>query len=446
MAKQRSWAAPFFTIWTGQAFSLLGSRLAQFALVWWVTETTGSATVLATATLAALLPEVLLGPFVGALVDRWNRRRMMMIADGCIALLSLWIVYLFWSGSIQVWHIYLIMVGRSLGGVFHWPAMQSSTSLMVPKEQLARVAGMNQTLFGALNIVAPPLGALLMTLLPLYSVMAIDVVTALMAIVPLAFVAIPQPTPAPAELGMGASPFRSLWVDVKAGFRYIWNWKGLLGICLLAMLLNFFVSPAMQLLPILVTKHFAGGALQLGWLESGWGVGLLSGGLILAVFGGFKRRVVMGMLGIIGLGLGVFVVGLTPAQLFPMAIGGLFFGGVMNAFCNGSLMAVMQGAVAPEMQGRVFTVVSSLTAGMMPLSMALAGPFADAVGVRTLFIVGGVAQIILGIAGFFIPAIMRLEEDAQALAQVREALETPLAGSSPVMAALEHETVSQAQL
>jgi len=430
MKQSRNWAVPFFTIWTGQAFSLLGSRLAQFALVWWVTETTGSATVLATATLAALLPEVLLGPFVGALVDRWNRRRMMMIADGCIALLSLWVVYLFWAGSIQVWHIYLIMVARSLGGVFHWPAMQSSTTLMVPKEQLARVAGMNQTLFGALNIVAPPLGALLMSLMPLYSVMAIDVVTALMAIVPLAFVTIPQPAVAE-HLGAGASPFRGLWADVKAGFRYIWNWKGLLGVCLLAMLLNFFVSPAMQLLPILVTKHFQGAALQLGWLESGWGVGLLSGGLILAVFGGFKRRIVTGMLGIIGLGIGVFLVGLTPAQLFPMAIGGLFFGGVMNALCNGSFMAVMQGAVVPEMQGRVFTVVSSLCAGMMPVSMALAGPFADAAGVRTLFIVGGVAQIVLGIAGFFIPAIMRLEEDAQAIAQVRE---TTLGSPEPILA------------
>lgn len=410
--EQKGWAAPFFTIWTGQALSLLGSRLAQFALVWWVTQTTGSATILATATLAAVLPEVLLGPFAGALVDRWNRRRVMMISDGCIALLSLWVVYLFWTDAIQIWHIYLIMVARSLGGIFHWPAMQSSTSLMVPKAQLARVAGMNQTLFGALNIVAPPLGALLMTLLPLYGVMAIDVVTALVAILPLAFVQIPQPQRAAEEIATGESPVRVLWADVKGGFRYIWNWKGLLGLCLLAMLLNFFVSPAMRLMPILVTTHFQGEAMQLGWLNSSWGVGLLAGGLMLAVVGGFRRRVVTGMLGIIGLGAGVLIVGMTPATMFPLALGGLFFGGVMNALCNGSLMAVLQGAVAPEMQGRVFTVVGSLCAGMMPLSLAIAGPFADAVGVRTLFIVGGVAQIVLGIAGFFIPAIMRLEEDA----------------------------------
>ena len=206
--KRGGWAASFFTIWTGQALSLLGSRLAQFALVWWVTETTGSATTLATATLAALLPEVLLGPFAGALVDRWNRRRVLIIADGCIALLSVGVVYLFWSGNIRIWHIYLIMIARSLGGVFHWPAMQSSTSLMVPKEQLARVAGMNQTLFGALNIVAPPLGALLLTLLPLHGVMAIDVVTALLAILPLAFIAIPQPQRPAGEATGTSSPFR----------------------------------------------------------------------------------------------------------------------------------------------------------------------------------------------------------------------------------------------
>ncbi len=418
--QQKGWATPFFTIWTGQALSLFGSRLAQFALVWWVTETTGSATILATATLAALLPEVLLGPFAGALVDRWNRRLVMIISDGCIALLSLWVVYLFWAGSIQIWHIYLIMIARSLGGIFHWPAMQSSTSLMVPQEHLARVAGMNQTLFGAMNVVAPPLGALLMAALPLYGVMAIDVVTALLAIFPLLFVAIPQPRRVAEESGIEDAPLRVLWGDVKGGFRYIWNWKGLLGVCLLAMLLNFFVSPAMQLLPILVTSHFEGGALQLGWLNSSWGVGLLTGGLLLAVSGGFRRRLVTAMLGVIGLGVGLLLVGLTPAQVFPMALGGLLLGGVMNALCNGSFMAVMQGAVAPEMQGRVFTVVGSLCAAMAPLSMAIAGPLADAVGVRTLFWVGGGAQIILGVVGFFIPAIMRLEEDARALAQIRE--------------------------
>jgi len=163
----KHWAANFFTIWTGQAFSLLafsllGSRVAQFALVWWLTQLTGSATILATASLVGFLPEVFLMPIAGAYVDRWNRRITMIVADGVVALASLWLVYLFWTGAIQVWHVYVIMFVRALGGCFHWPAMQASTTLMVPQAHLTRVAGVNQTLYGLLSIFGPPAGALAM--------------------------------------------------------------------------------------------------------------------------------------------------------------------------------------------------------------------------------------------------------------------------------------------
>jgi len=133
----------------GQAFSLFGSRVVQFALVWWLTQLTGSATVLATASMVALIPEIFLSPIAGAYVDRWNRRIVMILADGMIALASLWLAYLFWIDAAQVWHIYVIMLVRAVGGAFHWPAMQASTSLMVPQEHLTRVAGLNQTMNGA---------------------------------------------------------------------------------------------------------------------------------------------------------------------------------------------------------------------------------------------------------------------------------------------------------
>ena len=138
------WQIPFLTVWAGQAFSLVGSKVAQFALVWWLTEMTGSATVLATATLVALIPEILLSPLAGVYVDRWNRRVVMLVADGLVALAALWLAYQFKIGTVQVWHVYAIMFVRSVAGSFHWPAMQASTSLMVPKEQLSRVAGLNQ--------------------------------------------------------------------------------------------------------------------------------------------------------------------------------------------------------------------------------------------------------------------------------------------------------------
>ena len=161
------WAPRFFAIWTGQAFSLLGSMLVQFALVWWLTQTTGSATVLAMATLVAVLPGIVIGPFAGALVDRWNRRLIMIVADSLIALVTLWLIYLYATGRMQVWQVYVAMFLRAALGGFHWPAMQSSTSLMVPKEHLARVAGLNQTMMGVMNIISPPLGALLLSVLPL---------------------------------------------------------------------------------------------------------------------------------------------------------------------------------------------------------------------------------------------------------------------------------------
>jgi len=404
-----NWKLPFFTIWTGQQLSWIGSAVAGFALVWWLTETTGSATMLAIGTLLTLLPGVVLGPFAGALVDRWNRRLVMLVADSVVALFSAWLAVLFWTGAIQIWHVYVIMFVRSIGGAFHWPAMTASTTLMVPKEHLGRVAGLNQTIGGAVNIISPPLGALLLSVLPLHGIMAIDVLTAAFAIVPLFFVHIPQPERAAVAQVAQAKP--TLWTDMREGLRYVIGWPGLLGICLLATLLNFTMAPAMSLMPLLITGHFGGRVLQLGWMNSAWGVGLVLGGLLLGAWGGFKRRIVTVLIGIIGLGVGALVVGLTPATAFPLALGAFFFGAVMNALCNGSAFALLQQVVAPEMQGRVFALVMTVCNMATPLSLAIAGPLADAVGVRALYVAGGIAQVILGIGGFFIPAIMSLESN-----------------------------------
>ena len=192
--ESKTWVRPFFTIWIGQALSLVGSRIGGFALVWWLTqESGGSATILAMASFIATIPGVVLGPFIGALVDRWNRRRVLLVADSVIAAFSALLALLSLLGYLQIWHVYILMFIRALGGTFHWAAMRASTSLMVPRSHLSRVAGMNQTLQGIMSILTPPLGALLMEVLVLHTIMAIDVVTAAFAIVPLFFIAIPQP-------------------------------------------------------------------------------------------------------------------------------------------------------------------------------------------------------------------------------------------------------------
>lgn len=415
-----NWAVRFFTIWTGQAFSLFGSALVQFALIWWLTRETGSATVLATASLVALLPQIVLGPFAGTLVDRWNRRVIMIVADASIALATLLLFYLFATGQIQTWHIFALMAVRSLGGAFHGPAMTASTSLMVPDKHLARVAGANQTLQGLLSIFAPPLGALLIELFSTQNVLLIDVGTALLAILPLFFIPIPQPA-RHARQASGEIAKTSYLHDLHEGFAYVVKWKGLLGIIILAMLLNFMIVPASSLLPLVVTKVFNGGVAELGWVESVFGVGVIVGGILLSIWGGFKRRVVTSFVGIIGIGLGIVLVGFIPANMFSLFLAANFLVGFMQVFANGPLMAIMQSTVAPDMQGRVFSLLGAGATAMMPLSLLIAGPISDEFGIRFWYIFGGTVCILMTLAAFFIPAIVDVEINHQeSLAPVTE--------------------------
>jgi DHA3 family macrolide efflux protein-like MFS transporter len=402
------WAPRFFTIWTGQAFSLLGSQLVSFAVIWWLTQETGSATVLATASLVGLLPQVILGPLTGALVDRWSRRLTMMIADGLIALATIMLAILFALGNVQIWQVYALLFVRSVCGGFHWPAMQASTTLMVPKEHLARIQGLNQMLQGGMSIASAPLGALLLAWLPMEGILAIDVITAMLAIGPLFFFEIPQPERR--DLPASAQGKSTLWQDLAAGFRYVWSWPGLMFIGIMATVINFLLTPAFSLLPILVTKHFNGQAIQLATLESFSGIGFIVGGIALSTWGGFKRRVLTSLTGLIAMGLGCLVMGMLPSSAFILAVVTMLYVGIVNPIVNGPLLAAIQAAVAPEMQGRVFTLISTMASGMAPIGLIIAGPISDKLGVQTWFIIGGVVTGIMGIGGFFIPAIMHFED------------------------------------
>ncbi len=404
MSQNTNWKRPFFTIWVGQIFSLTGSNVVQFALVWWLTQLTGSATVLATASLVALIPEIVLSPFAGALVDRWNRRAIMVVADGVIAMASLWLAYLFWIDAVQVWHVYLIMFVRALGSSFHWPAMQASTSLMVPKDQLSRVAGLNQTLKGVLNIAGPPLGALLMGIMSFAGIMLIDVGTAAIAILPLFFVLIPQP-----ERRDLTAETPSLWADMREGLRYMLNWPGLVVLIGAAMIFKIALTPAFSLVPLLVSEHFGGDAAQLSLVESTFGIGVVVGGVLLSIWGGFRRKILTSMLGIIVAGLVMFLLGLVPSSLFGLAIGIMFVVGLLIPLIDGPLMALLQGTVAPEMQGRVLTLMSSLLWLTSPLGLALAGPVSDWLGLQVWYLVAGVLCAATGVIGLFIPALMNIE-------------------------------------
>lgn len=401
-----NWKRPFFVIWVGQAFSLLGSQLVQFALVWWLTQTTGSATVLATATLAAMLPQIILGPVAGALVDRWNRRLVMMTADSLIAAATLGLAVLFWTGQVQVWHIYLLMFVRSLLGGFHWAAMQASTTLMVPTTQLSRIQGLNQLLNGAVNIGSAPMAALFLAVLPMQGILSIDVLTAMIAVLPLFFVAIPQP----GRNGDANAPAgTSVWQDLVAGFRYVGTWPGLMIILVMATLINFLITPAASLQPILVRRHFNGDAIHLAWLEAAWGIGMVAGSLVLSAWGGFRRRIFTSLVGLCWMGAALLAIGLLPASAFWLAVIAMFIVGFNGPMVNGPLLAVVQATTAPEMQGRVFTLIQCAAILMTPFSLMVAGPVGDHLGIQSWFMVGGSVTALLGLVGMFIPALMNIE-------------------------------------
>ncbi|GJM40798.1 MAG: MFS transporter [Ardenticatenaceae bacterium] len=399
---------PFFIIWSGQALSLVGSAAVQFALVWWLTQETGSATILATASLVAFLPQVLLGPFAGVLVDRWSRRWTMFAADSLIALATLLLAYLFWIEAIEIWHIFVLLFVRSLGGAFHGPAMQASTSLMVPQEHLTRIQGINQMLEGGLGIISAPLGALLLAALPMQGILAIDVVTALFAIIPLLFISVPQPEKSTEAIAPGQKT--SYWAQMREGLAYVWAWPGILLLMLLAMLVNFVLTPVISLLPLLVSDYFGGGAWEFGLMQSTFGVGIIVGGLVLGAWGGFKKRIYTSLMGLVGLGIGIGLTGLAPANFFWLAVVGGFISGSMIAMVNGPVRAILQIAVEPDMQGRVMSLIGSLAMAMTPIGLLLAGPLADRFGERPLFIIAGFATVLAGIAGFFIPALLTVED------------------------------------
>jgi MFS transporter, DHA3 family, macrolide efflux protein len=417
------WRGRFLVIWASQAVSLVGSSIAGFAIVWWLAQTTGSATILAASALVSSLPFILVGPLAGTLVDRLDRRLVMMCADGFVALVSAWLAYLFWTGQMRPGYVFVIMVARSVGGAFQWPAMQASTTLMVPKEQLSRVAGMNQTVQAAMGILSPPVGALLLSLLPLHGIMAIDVGTAVIAISLLAAVPIPRPQRADLEGARAARP--SLWQDFRAGLAYVVGWRGLAALIAIAALTNLVLSPASALMPILVTKHFHGGPGHLAALESAFSVGMVVGGLVLAAWGGFRRRMVTILLGLVVEGLVALPFGLLPAGLFALVVVCTAGFGFTMPLVNGPITAVMQSTVDPAMQGRVMSVTGSLAQAAAPIGLIVAGPLADAVGVEPVYVVAALVCLSLGIAGFFIPALFRFEDGRGAVPPAAPAAAVP---------------------
>jgi len=181
-------------------------------------------------------------------------------------------------------------------------------------------------------------------------------------------------------------------------------------IMVMATLIILLLRPATSLQPILVTQHFGGAAFELAWMESAWGIGAVAGGLLLSAWGGFRRRVVTSLMALVVLGAGMTAIGFVPASAFWVAVGLMFLVGVTGPLIDGPLFAVVQTIVAPEMQGRVFTLMISAAGAMSPLGLIVAGPLADTYGVQSWYVVGGIFTGLIGLIAFFVPAIVRIED------------------------------------
>lgn len=353
--------------------------------------------------LLALLPQIIFGPFIGPLIDRWDRKRIMITADLFIATITIGLVALFFFNAIQVWHIYIAMVFRAIGQSFHFPAMQAAIPMIVSNKDLSRTAGLNQMLNGIVTIAGPPTGAFVLGLLPMQGVLAIDIITAIIAVACLLTIVIPRP------IITATAVKASVITGMMEGFRYIWRWQGLRMLIGFSAVITVLLMPPFTLLPILVTSQLEGDVLKLGWLNSTFGVGMIAGGLILGAWGGFKRRIITCLIGVIIAGAATIGLGFTTVGLFFLGVISTFLAGLGLSIANAPIMAVMQSIIPNNIQGRVFSLVGSVSSIMVPLGLAIAGPTTDAVGIRTLFYVTGIAVVLIGLASFFIQPLMDLE-------------------------------------
>ena len=399
-----NWKRVFAIIWTGQFLSILTSSIVNFAIVLWLSLETGSAEVLAFATMAALLPQSVLGLFTGIFIDRWKRKRVMIMADSFIAFCTLILAVLFYFDLAKISHIYVLLALRSVGSAFHMPAMQASVPLLAPKSELMRIAGINQVIQSVCNIAGPALAGLFITMMKMTIILLLDVAGAAFACLSLCFVFIPDPSHEERNSEL------HLWREAKEAIMEVRNQYGLSWLFLLSILATFVIMPVSVLFPLMTLNHFAGNAFQVSLVEVSWGGGALLAGALL----GLKKYRWNGILLIngmyIALGLTFLFSGLLPVSGFIWFAVLTALGGVCGSLYFATFTTVIQSRIDPGVMGRVFSFYMSFS--MLPSMIGLlsTGFLADSIGLGNTFIISGGFLCLIGIISFFIPSLISLKE------------------------------------
>ena len=388
-----NWKRVFAIIWTGQFLSILTSSIVNFAIVLWLSLETGSAEVLAFATMAALLPQSVLGLFTGIFIDRWKRKRVMIMADSFIAFCTLILAVLFYFDLAKISHIYVLLALRSVGSAFHMPAMQASVPLLAPKSELMRIAGINQVIQSVCNIAGPALAGLFITMMKMTNILLLDVAGAAFACLSLCFVFIPDPSHEERNSEL------HLWREAKEAIMEVRNQYGLSWLFLLSILATFVIMPVSVLFPLMTLNHFAGNAFQVSLVEVSWGGGALLAGALLLINGMY-----------IALGLTFLFSGLLPVSGFIWFAVLTALGGVCGSLYFATFTTVIQSRIDPGVMGRVFSFYMSFS--MLPSMIGLlsTGFLADSIGLGNTFIISGGFLCLIGIISFFIPSLISLKE------------------------------------
>jgi MFS family permease len=379
----------FIIIWLRQLVSMIGSGLIGFALAVWIFDQTGQATPFALTALFSSLPRVLLSPLAGALTDRWNRKKIMLIADSLSGLVTLATAFLLFTGQMEIWMVYVITATSSIFGVFQHPAYTASVVMLVPKEQLTRANSMIQLGEAIESLATPLLAGVLFGLIDMRGIIIIDLITYFIAIITLIIVSIPQPK----RIAAKSTEETSLWKDIIFGWTYLVERWGLLGLLIYFALVNFLLNVSAVLIGPMILSF--GSPSNMGLAQSIMGAGFLVGSLLMSVWGGpKKKRIRLVILAISLASMGFIVAGLKPSMLM---IGiGLFILTFFIPFGSGPSSALFTAKVPPDVQGRVFATRSMISQSMMPLAFILSGVLADNVFNPLLVKGGGLAESIIG--------------------------------------------------
>ena len=406
MEKIRNWKQDFYTIWAGQAVSLITSGVLQMAIIWHLTNTTGSAMVLSMATLVGFLPQAVLGSAIGVLVDRWNRKMVMIGADVIIACAGLVLTVISLSAELPVWIVMLILFIRSVGTAFHSPALSAVTPLLVPEEQLVKCAGYTQSIQSASFILSPAIAAFLYAKWGLNSAVALDVFGAIIACITVAMVHIPKQ---PIE----ALQQENFFTELRIGYNAIRQNKALFTLLWIGAINMFIYMPINALFPLMSMNYFEGSTLHASVVEIVFSVVMLLGGLLLGAWGGFKKRMANIIGSIFLMGVSLTVSGLLPTNGFMIFAICCTLMGFSAPFYNGVQTALFQEQIQPEYLGRVFGLLGSIMSFAMPLGLVVSGAFADQIGVNRWFLFSGMAILLLAIIALCLPQLRKVDNQKQ---------------------------------